>query len=281
MTKTPISRRAIDIPEEIDKKELEEEEEYEEYSLRKLDEEYSKLERSPWYDKLEFLYESDAHEVSKGWLEEELEVLTQEAEKNIERELIEGLGDDAKYMDDVAPINEFAKDTADALVWSDPEIALNTKKRDEYLQSRLNTLYERYGKALEELKKEEREAEQLRDTVRYMQTPREQEQIEFTTEPHELEQMQAEPLGAVSTKITQRRTDGMLGKLFKVAYSLDRKGLYDEAAAIDKVMQSLAKRTGLKPKDIASIANFLDEQGDTALASKFDNMLKSATKKTI
>lgn len=76
------------------------------------------------------------------------------------------------------------------------------------------------------------------------------------------------------------RRNSMLAKLFKVAYRLDRGGFYDEAKAIDEVVQDLAQRVGLKmkPEDLVSIASFLDEQGDTELASQFDGMLETMAK---
>lgn len=78
-----------------------------------------------------------------------------------------------------------------------------------------------------------------------------------------------------------RRNNPMLSKLFKLAYRLDKGGLYDEARAIDEVVAELANRVGLKmePDEMISIANFLDEQGESVLASKFDDMLLSIAKK--
>lgn len=73
----------------------------------------------------------------------------------------------------------------------------------------------------------------------------------------------------------------MLAKLFKIAYKLDKRGFYDEAKAIDEAVEDLAKRVGLQlsTEELVSVANFLDEEGDTALASKFDAMLVSLAKK--
>jgi len=81
-------------------------------------------------------------------------------------------------------------------------------------------------------------------------------------------------------KESSLRRDSMLAKLFKVAYKLDKDGLYDEARAIDEVVADLAQRVGLRmqPEDLVSIASFLDEQGDTKLASQFDDMLDTMAK---
>jgi len=68
----------------------------------------------------------------------------------------------------------------------------------------------------------------------------------------------------------------MLARLFKLAYTLDKKGYYSEAAEIEKVMETLAKRTGLNVEDMVSLANHFDEVGDTKLADKFDAMAKAA-----
>lgn len=71
----------------------------------------------------------------------------------------------------------------------------------------------------------------------------------------------------------------MLTKLFKLAYKLDKKGLYDEAKEIEEVMKTLAKRTGLTTEDLVSLADHFDGIGDTALADRFDELAKEAAKK--
>lgn len=71
----------------------------------------------------------------------------------------------------------------------------------------------------------------------------------------------------------------MLVKLFKLAHSLDKRGHYDEASAIDEVVKSLAKRVGLDLEDLVSLANEYDEQGDTAAASRLDALVRAAAKK--
>lgn len=75
------------------------------------------------------------------------------------------------------------------------------------------------------------------------------------------------------------RRETMLVKLFKLAHSLDKRGHYDEAKAIDEVMQSLSQRVGLNLEDLVSLADYCDEQGDTATASKLDEFISVAAKK--
>lgn len=71
----------------------------------------------------------------------------------------------------------------------------------------------------------------------------------------------------------------MLAKLYKLAYSLDKKALYDEAKEIESVMKILSERVGLSKEDMVSLADHFDKLGDTALASHFDDMLKAASRK--
>ncbi len=71
----------------------------------------------------------------------------------------------------------------------------------------------------------------------------------------------------------------MLVELYKLAYDLDRKGLYDEAAEIEEVMKLMANRVGLEIKDMVALANHFDELGNGELADTFDNMAKEAAKK--
>ena len=70
----------------------------------------------------------------------------------------------------------------------------------------------------------------------------------------------------------------MLTKLFKLAYDLDRKGLYSEAEEIEEMMKAMAKRVGLKVDDLVSLANEFDKLGAFELADQFDNMVKIANK---
>ena len=70
-----------------------------------------------------------------------------------------------------------------------------------------------------------------------------------------------------------------LARLYKLAYILDQKRAYDEAREIEKVMQAMAKRMGLKLEDMIALADHFDQVGDVALANKFDHMIKEAAKK--
>jgi len=71
----------------------------------------------------------------------------------------------------------------------------------------------------------------------------------------------------------------MLVKLYKLAYSLDKKALYDESKKIEEVMKTLSERVGLTTDDMIALADHFDQLGDTALASRFDDMLKEAARK--
>lgn len=71
----------------------------------------------------------------------------------------------------------------------------------------------------------------------------------------------------------------MLAKLYKLAYHLDGKGLYDEAKEIEEVMKSLSQRVGLSADDMIALADHFDQLGDTVLASHFDEMIKAAARK--
>lgn len=70
----------------------------------------------------------------------------------------------------------------------------------------------------------------------------------------------------------------MLKDLYKLAYDLDRKGQYDMAQEIEKVMESLAKRVGIDPKDMVSLADYFDSIGDTTLANHIDSLLEKVAK---
>lgn len=76
-----------------------------------------------------------------------------------------------------------------------------------------------------------------------------------------------------------KRAMGPLAKLYKLAYTLDKKGAYDEAKEIEKAMESLAKRVGLSPNDMVALADYFDNEGDTVLAAMFDDMLAKVAKK--
>lgn len=67
--------------------------------------------------------------------------------------------------------------------------------------------------------------------------------------------------------------------LYKVAYTLDTKGMYNEAKEIEKVMESMAKRVGINPDDMIALADYFDQLGETALANRFDELVKEAAKK--
>lgn len=65
-----------------------------------------------------------------------------------------------------------------------------------------------------------------------------------------------------------------LPRLYKLAYHLDKSGLYNEARKIEEVMEQMAERVGLTGEDIVSLADHFDSIGDTALANYFDELLK-------
>lgn len=71
----------------------------------------------------------------------------------------------------------------------------------------------------------------------------------------------------------------MLVELFKLAYMLDQKKEYEMAREIDAVIAELIQRTGLNEKDMVSLANYFDAEGEVELANKLDNMMKAAAKK--
>lgn len=71
----------------------------------------------------------------------------------------------------------------------------------------------------------------------------------------------------------------MLTKLYKLAYKLDKKGHYDEAAKIEEVMRIMSQRVGLNVQDMVSLADYFDNEGEKALADRFDAMAKQAVKK--
>lgn len=66
----------------------------------------------------------------------------------------------------------------------------------------------------------------------------------------------------------------MLAELFKLAYTLDKKGEYELASEVDKIIKEMHQRAGLSKEEIISLANHFDEKGDTELANKLDSMLK-------
>ena len=70
----------------------------------------------------------------------------------------------------------------------------------------------------------------------------------------------------------------MLSELVKLAYTLDKKGEYELANEVQGVMIELIQRVGASPSEVASLANYFDELGETALADKFDKTLKEAKK---
>jgi len=71
----------------------------------------------------------------------------------------------------------------------------------------------------------------------------------------------------------------MLADLIKLAYRLDKKGEYELASEVDKVVKELAQRAGLNIKDMVSLADYFDDEGETVVADKFDTMLNRTKKK--
>lgn len=78
----------------------------------------------------------------------------------------------------------------------------------------------------------------------------------------------------------ESRSSNMLAKLYKLAYRLDKLALYDEAKEIEAVMKTLSERVGLTAEDMVSLADHFDNNGDTVLADRFDEMAKEALKKS-
>lgn len=68
-------------------------------------------------------------------------------------------------------------------------------------------------------------------------------------------------------------------RLYKVAYALDKRGMYSEAKEIEELMAVMAKRVGLNLNDMVALADYFDQEGEKALANKFDLMVKEAVKK--
>lgn len=70
-------------------------------------------------------------------------------------------------------------------------------------------------------------------------------------------------------------SNNMLSKLFKIAHNLDKRGFYDESQAISEAVADLASRVGIdtRLKEMAIIADYLDQEGEVALASTFDDVL--------
>jgi len=70
-----------------------------------------------------------------------------------------------------------------------------------------------------------------------------------------------------------------VAKLYKLAYVLDKKSMFDEAREIERVMEAMAQRMGIKLEDMVALADHFDQVGETVLADKFDQMAKEAKKK--
>jgi len=70
-----------------------------------------------------------------------------------------------------------------------------------------------------------------------------------------------------------------VAKLYKLAYVLDKKSMFDEAREIERVMEAMAQRMGIKLEDMVALAGHFDQVGETVLADKFDQMAKEAKKK--
>lgn len=75
-----------------------------------------------------------------------------------------------------------------------------------------------------------------------------------------------------------KKESSMLAQLYKFAYDLDHKGLYQEAKEIEEVMQALSQRVGLGREDMIALADHFDEIGDPDLADYFDELAKQTTK---
>ena len=73
----------------------------------------------------------------------------------------------------------------------------------------------------------------------------------------------------------------MLLKLYKLAHTLDEKKYFDEAKAIEEVMETMAQRVGIDLKEIVSLANYFDEKGEVILADYLDNIIKETVHKII
>lgn len=73
----------------------------------------------------------------------------------------------------------------------------------------------------------------------------------------------------------------MIKELVKFAHTLDSRGLYDEAKAIDEMVAELINRVGLvlEPQEMVSVANFLDENGYEKAASIIDEAISKTLNK--
>jgi hypothetical protein len=211
--------------------------------------------------------------LSEGWIEEEIERVSEELVGDSTKDIMLELGEDARYYDQVTIVQEYAQN----MVW---DLIHEAKKmsKEEALKETIDSMRKDYGKEVERMKKEDaeeqREYEETRDIVRHMQEPGEPK-VEITTDPGKLENLPGPELGSVAFE----RGGKMLAKLYKLAYKLDKMALYDEAKEIEKVMKTLSERVGLTAEDMVSLADHFDQSGDIALADKFDEMVKQATKK--
>lgn len=276
----PIRKYAAeeDYPESLFRQEEEEESEMKYLESREVSQEYMDLEGST-LEKVKWLDDKDqtvSSREAQSWVAEELEVAQSELRDENEKAIYEALGEDAKYYEEVTNIYEYAAEMV---------MDMTSRSRDEMspedsLQKVVDDLRKYHGKEAERSKQkaeeEQKEYEETRDTVRHMQSPGEHEQVEFTTDPRKLENM---PGPGLSGALASKRGGTMLVKLFKLAYTLDRKGYYNEASEIEEVMKTLSQRVGLDVKDMVSLADYCDDQGDTPLADRFDSMAKAAAKK--
>lgn len=82
----------------------------------------------------------------------------------------------------------------------------------------------------------------------------------------------------IGPKIIRKKQEAnMLVELYKIAYSLDKKGEYDMADEVDRMIETLAKRVGLK--EMVALADYFDEIEDYASADMVDSMVRKTTKK--
>jgi hypothetical protein len=77
---------------------------------------------------------------------------------------------------------------------------------------------------------------------------------------------------------TEAGGDEMLTKLYKLADTLDKRGEFELADEVSKVIETLIQRVGME--EMVALGDYFDEIGDTKSADRIDEMLSEAKKKT-
>jgi len=202
----------------------------EEGELENLKYEYEAIQNKPDNEKYRWLDEkmAGAGYDAQGWIEDAMLYLHEDLVKKYEDMIVQALGEDIEYYEDTnaEPHEETRRMVAGLVEESGPV------DEEGSVQKIVSDIRSEYGAEVERLKAEEQEGrkeyEETRDIVRHMETPETREQVEFTTEPHELENIPYEQnLGAAGH--TKRQ-------LVALANRLDEQGLYKEASEIDAII---------------------------------------------